>query len=635
MTFIQSLPQKLRRNTGKKQYLAEIDGLRFLAIFPVLIQHLSERMIRNFSGAFATPIEQDQLAFAVSRGTIGVFIFFAISGFILTLPFAKHFLENKPKIAYKDYMWKRVTRLEPPFIIWMSFFSIILLMQGTYGFGELLPHFLSSIFYSHNLIYGEYSIINPVAWSLEVEIQFYLIAPLLVSLFYAIKSSTVRRGLMMGFIIGFITIQHNFEWMIYPYKGTLLGQFQHFLVGMLLADFYLLDWRKSVAKNWIWDAVALVSFVTLMYTWTAEYGKSIVFAIALFTLFVAAFKGKAFPFLLKNSWISAIGGMCYTIYLIHLPLMELQMKITGQLAVTNIFWVNLLIQAAIGLPIILGLSACFFLLLEKPFMTNDIFQKIKIQWSQLVTIKRFFPVLKIKYVLVPLAFLGIHLNTLSGQTAMNNFDDKNIELGMPTIPPLDTLIASALRFSPTLKVQDKWIEIKAKQQQIKKKDWMDKISVGGSALFGSGTIYNTWTDGENPADLTSFNRNVGYNGGINIRFTAGDIVKGKEKRQLAELELEKALLERQPMELQLREEVIRRYDDLVYCLTMIDIKATNLEAMRLSLEVSEPFFKAGNMPATEYTTILSKKIKAEEELETAKARTVHCWRSLKEICGMR
>ncbi|MFT6357480.1 MAG: hypothetical protein ACJAYJ_001693 [Saprospiraceae bacterium] len=289
-----------------------------------------------------------------------------------------------------------------------------------------------------------------------------------------------------------------------------------------------------------------------------------------------------------------------------------------------------------------GLSACFFILLEKLFMINGIVRKIKIKWKQWTNVKgvntnkgAFFPLLKIKYLLIPLACFSGHLNVLSGQTATNNFDHKNIELEMPALPSLDTMIASALQFSPLLKVQDKWIEIKAKQQQIKKKEWMDKISVGGSALFGSGTIYNTWTDGENPADLTSFNRNLSYNGGINIRFTAGDIVKGKEKRQLVQLELEKALLERQPMELQLREEVIRRYGDFAHCLTMIDLKVTNLEAMRLSLEVVEPFFRAGNLAATEYTTILSKKIKAEEELETMKARTVHCWRSLKEICGMR
>ena len=226
-------------------------------------------------------------------------------------------------------------------------------------------------------------------------------------------------------------------------------------------------------------------------------------------------------------------------------------------------------------------------------------------------------------------------NDLFGQMTIDNLENNNTELYVPKLPQLDTLIHCALAYAPNLKVQDKWIEIKAKQEQLKKKDILEKVSVGGSALFGTGTIYDAWTDGENPSDFTSYRRNVGYNTGINIRITAGDVVNGKQKRELARLELEKAMLERLPMEQEIREEVIRRYDDLTYCLTMIEMKSANLEAMRLSLEAAEPFFKAGNLPVTEYSTILSKKIKAEEELETAKARTVHCWRSLKLICGLR
>jgi hypothetical protein len=84
-----------------------------------------------------------------------------------------------------------------------------------------------------------------------------------------------------------------------------------------------------------------------------------------------------------------------------------------------------------------GLSACFFILLEKLFMINGIVRKIKIKWKQWTNVKgvntnkgAFFPLLKIKYLLIPLACFSGHLNVLSGQTATNNFDHKNIELEM-------------------------------------------------------------------------------------------------------------------------------------------------------------------------------------------------------------
>ena len=47
----------------------------------------------------------------------------------------------------------------------------------------MVPNLIASLFYSHGLVYGRESAINGVAWSLEIEIQFYLLTPLLVLMF--------------------------------------------------------------------------------------------------------------------------------------------------------------------------------------------------------------------------------------------------------------------------------------------------------------------------------------------------------------------------------------------------------------------------------------------------------------------
>jgi len=627
LQLIQQIPQKLRRHTGNKRYISEVDGLRFLAILPVMIQHLGERLIRSFPAEFSTPIVEDQLAFAVSRGSVGVFLFFAISGFILTLPFAKAHLKGSNAPTYKTYLKKRLFRIEPPYIIWMCFFFLVLIVRGVYDFSELFPHLVSSLFYSHNIIYGSYSYINPVAWSLEVEIQFYLLAPFLIALFYQIKKGTTRQVILVTSILGYVSVQHYFGWMFFPYKATLLGQLQHFLVGILLADVYL---TKGFARFWKnkygWDVLAIVCFVTMMYTWTEEYWKSLVFAVALTLLFVSIFNGKILSRIFTNSWITMIGGMCYTIYLIHLPLMELQMQLTGSWVITNYYLVNLLVQLAVGLPIILLIAGFFYYWMERPFMNANFWSRFYNWNSQQILSKT---------AIWTIIFLFIGLGSLSGQTALEDEKlDIEFDVTVPFIPNLDTLVEKALRHSQALKVQNKRIEIRAKQKQIMKKDLLDKVSVGGTLLYGTGTIYDAWSDGENPQDFTSFRRNLAANTGIQVRVSIGDVVKGKQKQQLAQLQLEQTILERSTVEEQIKEEVYRRYDDYVYFQELLSIKAANLEAMRLSLEIAEQYFKKGNLPTTEYTTILSKKIKAEEELTTTKARATHAWRVLKSYCGM-
>ena len=99
--WFKNIPKRLSRITSSGRYFAEVDGLRFMAIMPVLIQHLSERVQRYSPVAWETAPADDMTAFWASRGTIGVFIFFAISGFVLALPFAKYHLNGGKKVGLK------------------------------------------------------------------------------------------------------------------------------------------------------------------------------------------------------------------------------------------------------------------------------------------------------------------------------------------------------------------------------------------------------------------------------------------------------------------------------------------------------------------------------------------------------
>lgn len=65
----------------------------------------------------------------------------------------------------------------------MTIFFLLLLAKGQFGFAEGLGHYLASIAYLHNLIYLEPSSINTVTWSLEIELQFYILVPLLYGVY--------------------------------------------------------------------------------------------------------------------------------------------------------------------------------------------------------------------------------------------------------------------------------------------------------------------------------------------------------------------------------------------------------------------------------------------------------------------
>ena len=110
---------RFRRITSSGLYIPEIDGLRFLAISWIFLFHFNDYLAtaRHFN-------EASLLQTFFYNGYRGVELFFVISGFILSLPFAKYYLANGKKIRLKNYFLRRITRLEPPyFIIMINRFS--------------------------------------------------------------------------------------------------------------------------------------------------------------------------------------------------------------------------------------------------------------------------------------------------------------------------------------------------------------------------------------------------------------------------------------------------------------------------------------------------------------------------------
>src|SRR6187549_2998935 len=150
LSLWRTLPERLSRITTGGKIISEIDGFRFLAISPVVVNHLSQRIQRHSHIQFDPSLETDPFFFWVSRGYIGIYVFFVISGFILSLPFASYCLNQTREIKLKDYFIRRLTRLEPPYIIIMTIFFLALIIHQ-FSFSELVPHYFASIFYVHNL----------------------------------------------------------------------------------------------------------------------------------------------------------------------------------------------------------------------------------------------------------------------------------------------------------------------------------------------------------------------------------------------------------------------------------------------------------------------------------------------------
>jgi peptidoglycan/LPS O-acetylase OafA/YrhL len=370
-----------RRVTSSGAYIPEIDGLRFIAIVSVIFLHCYGELIERMkmgthlglsaSGDAAPGIamgSEQGLLRLVGHGGYGVPIFFAISGFILAWPFAKQHLQAGRKVKLRSYFLRRITRLEPPYILMLFIRAGLLFAGGIYHTRFILVHLIASVLYIHNIVFGIASRIEPVAWSLEIEVQFYCLAPLL-TLVYMIRRAWLRRTLQIVVIASATPLQQAFLPGWYgplnagAFKLSILAGLQYFLVGLLLADLYVDGWNR-IPHTWRWDVVSVPLWIFLF--WLQPDVFLFVAPIILPILFIGAFKGSLVPGILRNPVISTIGGMCYSIYLTHrTTILALQFLLVR-------FHLNFEVWLAISLTLVasasIAVGAIYFLLIERPCM---------------------------------------------------------------------------------------------------------------------------------------------------------------------------------------------------------------------------------------------------------------------------
>ena len=373
----------LKRKTHSTSFIPEIDGLRFFAIITVVLFHLNTALSRNFGlgadlGLVALGGKESflNLGWWVLRLDLGVKLFFAISGFVLALPFLRYgLLGEGKKVFIGPYFVRRLTRLEPPFIISLFVFLFVHLFIKHEALSDMGWHFLAGLVYLHGILFGEPNPINPVTWSLEVEAQFYVLVPLLFWLVFSFTNQS-RRLLVILILIALSVLYKNYVFQIGNYRlmASILSYFSNFGVGILFAYFFVLDrndWLKT--KSYLYDILGALCVFGVFYYYKPQHEilNNALFNLSVFGIMITAFKGKIWNYFYSRPWVYSVGGMCYSIYLLHYAFFHLLVPFTSRLSMNMGYKFDYFIQILVAVPIMLFVSTLFYIFIERPCMDKD------------------------------------------------------------------------------------------------------------------------------------------------------------------------------------------------------------------------------------------------------------------------
>lgn len=361
-----------RRITTSGEFIPEIDGLRFIAISAVVWRHVAV-LICSWLIEIGHPVSAEGL---LKYGRHGVELFFVISGFILSTPFAMHARMGTKKVNLKRYFLRRLTRLEPPYVLSMVIYFLVKIKFQS-GVAHLADLFYS-LFYVAGIMRGHMPWVSIVAWSLEVEVQFYLLMPVL-AMIYWISNRWARRSLIVvlaALFVGFGPYMINGVTTGEPYDRTLLNYIQYFLMGLLMADVYATEWNgappplKTIRFAW-GDFVWLLGWPALLGVLMLENRAMRALAPPLiFLLYISLFHSVWARKLMRVKWITIIGGMCYSIYLMHNLVMEGSLRLIKH-HLPQHYYPAIFTLAAVSIPASLILCGGYFRLIERPCMRPD------------------------------------------------------------------------------------------------------------------------------------------------------------------------------------------------------------------------------------------------------------------------
>ncbi len=192
-----------------QKYFPSLNGLRGISIIMVVVAHLHLSNNNYFNIIF--------------NGSLGVNIFFVLSGFLITtLCIREQKLTND--ISLYNFYVRRILRIFPVAYLYLA---VLFILNIVYHLSISRIQFLGSLLYVMNFSYfkiNSFSWFTGHYWSLSVEEQFYIIFP------FILKKSFKAFFYSIVFIVIALPLLYHSEEFFKPLSHGIFHFFTHYFI---------------------------------------------------------------------------------------------------------------------------------------------------------------------------------------------------------------------------------------------------------------------------------------------------------------------------------------------------------------------------------------------------------------------
>jgi peptidoglycan/LPS O-acetylase OafA/YrhL len=358
-----------------------LDAMRAFAALAIVATHTSG--VTGFN-------TDNPLGAYTARLNFGVTLFFLLSGFLLYRPFVAARLQGRPPIRVRDYTRRRVLRIVPAY--WVALVALALAV-GLPAFwdGPWWRSFaFTQIYWAESTVQGIFP-----AWTLCIEITFYLALPFLAAALGRVAGTRWRVELALIAALGVASVGLRTALEAaggsFVLQNTLACYLGWFAIGMALAVLSVVfSGRETsvpalaviVRRPWVpWAAAAVVFWFCatqlglprgfyLVYDDVSYLGEHVLYAASATLLLLPAvfgdWAGGWVRRLLAWPMLGWLGLVSYGIFLYHGPIvLELSRAEADQ-------WIpgsGYLSMFSVALAITVPLAAASYYLVERPALS--------------------------------------------------------------------------------------------------------------------------------------------------------------------------------------------------------------------------------------------------------------------------
>lgn len=340
-SLVQAKSTSMNLHPSGKYY--SLDAWRGLAALAVVCFHSGEILS-------AETLAAGGLVAAVFKfGYLGVFIFFPLSGYCIL-----NALSSGQRHGPAEYFRRRLWRIYPAYwgsllFIYLSILAALPFNRGSLAdLGRPWWEWLGLL----TLTQGFFNpgLVNAVYWTLCLEVQFYVVAGLVLFL----RPVHGKWFLLASAVTGCLYRMPDWPWTM---PGLFLERWLEFLVGAAVVG-WRVAWLGRMWSITIWSLAG----ITTLATSSLELGVSLVVALIILVL-------QPWDAVLSHCRVvkilSFFGAFSYSLYLIHYPFMRQAHSLFARVyhgSPVATYWLSVLTMAGIGITAGLML----YYLIERP-----------------------------------------------------------------------------------------------------------------------------------------------------------------------------------------------------------------------------------------------------------------------------